>query len=232
MLQMQGLGFGGQSGGSVFGSALGGSHGQQSNGLLNQLSNSRAPSAGRTGSPGGIQGTCGICSKSRIANRLSGLLAASRASDMKSRASGNIENDMGVCDFCPLWVGYELTILQAFSRPSQPATQNNFRDQLAQQSGTGPSSMHAELHNELYRTFGGDMQRQEVALRSRDFGVSGVTSESPDQLVEDPCAGMSDLDRFGLKGYLALAKGPYPDQSTLMTGIDLGTLGLDLSTPE
>lgn len=103
MLHMQSLAFNSQSGGSLFGSAIGGgSHGQQTNGLLNQLSNSRAPSAGRIGSPGGIQGTCGLRRRSRMANSVPGLLAASRASDMKSRASGTMENDMGVGDFYEL----------------------------------------------------------------------------------------------------------------------------------
>lgn len=92
--------------------------------------------------------------------------------------------------------------------------------------------MQTDLNNDLYRTFGGDMPRQEANLRARDLGGSGVAPESPDQLVEDPCAGMSDIDRFGIKGYLTIAKGPYPDQSALMTGIDIASLGLDLGTSE
>lgn len=54
VMQMQNSGFGGHG---AFGSAVGGTHGQQANGLLNQLANSRAPSTGRTDSPGGIQGS-------------------------------------------------------------------------------------------------------------------------------------------------------------------------------
>jgi len=76
------------------------------------------------------------------------------------------------------------------------------------------------------------MQRPETSLRAQDFGNQAVVLENSEQMIEDPCSGMSDLDRFGIKGYLALAKGPYPDQATLMTGIELSGLGLDLNTSE
>lgn len=54
----------------------------------------------------------------------------------------------------------------------------------------------------------------------------------PEMEIEDPCAGMSDIDRFGLKGYYTMLKGPYGDQAALMAGIDLNGLGLDLATSE
>jgi CCR4-NOT transcription complex subunit 2 len=50
--------------------------------------------------------------------------------------------------------------------------------------------------------------------------------------VEDPLPGMSDIDRYGLKGLLAMLKGPYPDQAALITGVDINTLGLDLNSTE
>lgn len=57
-------------------------------------------------------------------------------------------------------------------------------------------------------------------------------SEDPAPEVEDPLAGMNDKDRFGLKGLLAILKGPYPDQAALISGIDIATLGFDLNTTE
>lgn len=43
---------------------------------------------------------------------------------------------------------------------------------------------------------------------------------------------MNDKDRFGLKGLLAMLKGPYPDQAALVSGIDIAALGFDLNTTE
>jgi len=125
----------------------------------------------------------------------------------------------------------KLTHTQAFSRPAQTPSQNNYRDQLGQQSGSGLPVPQNDFHNELYRSLGGEAQHQESALRPREFSGLGA-SDNNDQAVEDPCAGMSDLDRFGIKGLLSILKGPYPDHATLMTGIDIPTLGLDLSTSE
>jgi hypothetical protein len=64
--------------------------------------------------------------------------------------------------------------------------------------------------------------------QTNDFGT--IEDASPE--VEDPLAGMNDKDRFGLKGLLAMLKGPYPDQAALVSGIDITTLGFDLNTTE
>jgi CCR4-NOT transcription complex subunit 2 len=64
--------------------------------------------------------------------------------------------------------------------------------------------------------------------QNNEFGAS----EDPAPEVEDPLAGMNDKDRFGLKGLLAILKGPYPDQAALISGIDITTLGFDLNTTE
>ncbi len=64
--------------------------------------------------------------------------------------------------------------------------------------------------------------------QTADFG----TAEDPAPEVEDPLAGMNDKDRFGLKGLLAMLKGPYPDQAALASGIDITTLGFDLNSTE
>lgn len=51
-------------------------------------------------------------------------------------------------------------------------------------------------------------------------------------MIQDPLPGMSDRDRFGLKGLFGILKGPYPDQAALITGIDINSLGLDLNSNE
>jgi CCR4-NOT transcription complex subunit 2 len=64
--------------------------------------------------------------------------------------------------------------------------------------------------------------------------LTGATNDHSDteHEIEDPCTGMSDIDRFGLKGYFAMLNGPYTDQAALMTGMDLTALGLDLTSSE
>ena len=50
-------------------------------------------------------------------------------------------------------------------------------------------------------------------------------------LLNDPLAGMSEADRWSLKGLRVLMHN-YPDYNSLVTGFDPTTLGLDLSSPE
>jgi CCR4-NOT transcription complex subunit 2 len=47
----------------------------------------------------------------------------------------------------------------------------------------------------------------------------------------DPLEGMSEQDKWGLKGFRVLMHN-YPDYSAMMTGMDPAELGLDLSTTE
>lgn len=56
--------------------------------------------------------------------------------------------------------------------------------------------------------------------------------EEPAPEIEDPLQGMSEKDRFGLKGLLAILKGPYADQAALASGIDITSLGFDLNSSE
>jgi len=42
---------------------------------------------------------------------------------------------------------------------------------------------------------------------------------------------MSDVDKFGLKGFSYLMNN-YPDYAALVTGSDITNLGFDLSSPE
>jgi CCR4-NOT transcription complex subunit 2 len=80
----------------------------------------------------------------------------------------------------------------------------------------------SKLESHLYK------QTNSSKPQANDF----ATTEDPTPEVEDPLAGMNDKDRFGLKGLLAMLKGPYPDQAALASGIDITTLGFDLNTTE
>lgn len=49
--------------------------------------------------------------------------------------------------------------------------------------------------------------------------------------IEDPLAHMSEIDKWGLKGFSYLMRN-YPDYAALVNGIDLSTLGIDMNNPE
>jgi CCR4-NOT transcription complex subunit 2 len=67
------------------------------------------------------------------------------------------------------------------------------------------------------------------------IGESGVNSqpnaEEPAREVQDPIAHMSDVDKFGLKGFSFLMNN-YPDYAALVAGSDVTALGFDLNAPE
>jgi CCR4-NOT transcription complex subunit 2 len=65
--------------------------------------------------------------------------------------------------------------------------------------------------------------------QNNDFGFSSqdISNNPNAPEVQDPLAGMSDRDRWGLKGYLSILKGPYQDQAALLAGIDITSLGID-----
>lgn len=67
-------------------------------------------------------------------------------------------------------------------------------------------------------------------------GFGGDSPQSlPDEFdpeVQDPLPGMSDIDRWGIKGLLGVLNGPYPDQAALYTGVDINSLGFDLNSTE
>ncbi len=72
---------------------------------------------------------------------------------------------------------------------------------------------------------------QAQASKPEHEGANGIANEEG-PIVQDPLPGMSDRDRYGLKGLFGLLNGPYPDQAMLMSGIDINTLGFDLSSTE
>jgi CCR4-NOT transcription complex subunit 2 len=49
--------------------------------------------------------------------------------------------------------------------------------------------------------------------------------------IEDPLADMSEIDKWGLKGFSFMMRN-YPDYAALVTGADLSALGFDLASTE
>lgn len=61
---------------------------------------------------------------------------------------------------------------------------------------------------------------------------AGHKQQENSVMVEDPLPGMSDRDRYGIKGFFAMLKGPHTDQIALSTGVGINSLGLDLTATE
>jgi CCR4-NOT transcription complex subunit 2 len=109
--------------------------------------------------------------------------------------------------------------LQGFGRPSQTEARSSQK--------AAPGLAAPTIENQL-SMFSSNMVNQESTQQesSHDQGEDN----GPPQ--EDPLPGMPDHERYGLKGMLAMLKGPYPDQTALLTGVDITSLGLDLGSSE
>jgi hypothetical protein len=120
----------------------------------------------------------------------------------------------------PSWI--DLIQLQGFARSTYPGVQN-----ILGPRENGPLSAPT-AHSASKTESSLNPQTNSPQTQTNDIG----TTEDPSPEVEDPLAGMNDKDRFGLKGLLAMLKGPYPDQAALVSGIDITSLGFDLNTTE
>ncbi|ELR07512.1 hypothetical protein VC83_02105 [Pseudogymnoascus destructans] len=73
---------------------------------------------------------------------------------------------------------------------------------------------------------------QTLPPQSQPKGFEADPADEAGPISQDPLPGMSDRDRYGLKGLIEMLKGPYPDQAALITGVDIAALGFDLNTTE
>ena len=70
------------------------------------------------------------------------------------------------------------------------------------------------------------------AAQTREPGInSQANAEDITPEVQDPIAHMSDIDKFGLKGFSYLMNN-YPDYAALVAGSDVTALGFDLNSPQ
>lgn len=69
--------------------------------------------------------------------------------------------------------------------------------------------------------------------QAHDSGVGSSQGNGEAQADEphDPLAHMSEIDKWGLKGFSYMMNN-YPDYAAMVTGIDLNTLGFDLNSTE
>ena len=116
--------------------------------------------------------------------------------------------------------------LKGFMRSSHPGLpsvsghHDQNTPQLNQQPSSKPESMQHSQTSSSQRP-----QNNEFSFSSQDISDDPGVPE-----VQDPLTGMNDRDRWGLKGYLSMLKGPYSDQAALLTGIDITALGIDLNS--
>ncbi|OBT66226.1 hypothetical protein VE03_04383 [Pseudogymnoascus sp. 23342-1-I1] len=73
---------------------------------------------------------------------------------------------------------------------------------------------------------------QPIPPQSQPNGFEADPADEAGPISQDPLPGMSDRDRYGLKGLIEMLKGPFPDQAALITGVDIAALGFDLNTTE
>ena len=66
--------------------------------------------------------------------------------------------------------------------------------------------------------------------QTQEPGAQGNADE-PRPEAQDPLAHMSDMDRWGLKGFSFMMNN-FPDYAALVTGSEISTLGFDLNTSE
>lgn len=76
-------------------------------------------------------------------------------------------------------------------------------------------------------------QTETSAPRSQtaDSGIGSSNAEETEAEFFDPLAGMSELDRWGLKGFTTLMSN-YPSYAHLVCGRDLSNMGFELNSSE
>lgn len=66
-----------------------------------------------------------------------------------------------------------------------------------------------------------------------DSAVGSVQSNADESNLEvqDPLPGMSEMDRWGLKGFSVMMNN-FPDYAALISGTDMANFGFDLNSNE
>ena len=85
------------------------------------------------------------------------------------------------------------------------------------------------------RPVGANQQPETSASHSQtlDSGIASSQSniDEPGSEIQDPLVHMTELDKFGLKGFSYMMNN-FPDYAALVTGSDITSLGFDLNASE
>lgn len=150
------------------------------------------------------------------------MLAVSRSTVETSRQGpgGVVESESSVSDLIS-------------SNPlAQTKQTQTFSTQFTHEDTTTPQSAMSTAVGSSTRPDGAPPQ-PDTSAQSGDAGVNPPRGSSVDPApeVQDPLAHMSEIDKFGLKGFSFLMNN-YPDYTSLVAGSDVTTLGFDLNSPE
>ena len=101
----------------------------------------------------------------------------------------------------------------------------------------GGQALNERKHSTDHHSILTPAQTQDQGSRSQPYqpGFVGDLAESPSDThprAKTPLSQMADIDRWGLKGLLAMTDSESPDFNKLLAGHDLTTLGLDLNSSE
>lgn len=177
----------------------------RNNGLLNALSGSnRVPSTNRVASPGSVSG------RSPVEANRQGL------SVTENDASANVSE-----------CSPGLHVLEAKQTEIQAFATAQFGAPLQQQREENTAlSIMSRTDGSLHQ----DAPSHSQALDSTSGSIQGNVEDSGPE-VQDPLPGMSEMDRWGLKGFSVMMNN-FPDYAALVTGSDMANFGLDLNSTE
>jgi CCR4-NOT transcription complex subunit 2 len=87
------------------------------------------------------------------------------------------------------------------------------------------------VHSIMSRT-DGPPQQDVARSQTVDSTISAQsTADEANLEVQDPLPGMSEMDKWGLKGFSVMMNN-FPDYAALVTGTDMANFGFDLNSNE
>jgi CCR4-NOT transcription complex subunit 2 len=160
---------------------------------------------------------------------------ASRRQPLQSRTLGSRQQQTQASDF---YSADNRTSTLATGPPGLVQRQNQLSDSNDPSRVTSPSGHAADTRSPIGQNLNGTIGQERPLGESspssqqpRDpFGGRDAFEHNPDSTPDAAYAGLSEKDKFGMKGYLALSEGPNPTFRSLARGQDLGQLGLNMSS--
>ncbi|KAG9248476.1 NOT2 family protein-like protein [Calycina marina] len=117
-------------------------------------------------------------------------------------------------------------VKQSLTAPTNPvgSSQKSGTTATSQRYASGPQTHQPNANDSA------PMDERTTANSARDNETNQQSEKSKPEFF-DPLAGMSELDRWGLKGFTTLMSN-YPSYAALVCGRDLSNMGFDLTSSE
>ena len=110
---------------------------------------------------------------------------------------------------------------------SRSPLSQNLNGTIGQERPPGDGVDGTDNRRDFYQQSAQSSQLQRDAFAGRD-----AFEQPSDQTAESVFVGMSEKDKYGMKGFLALAEGPNPTFRSLMRGQDLAALSLNMNSDQ